>query len=171
MALISFINKNTYDVLDELDDYIYCDYDLRYIIANLNKKGYKTIASCSGHNEVGLLEYIHREPINELDNFLEESKTNLSLHYIGKDNNYFYHKDEKIATHTYIYFQRNYNFKNAPKDFTLEVFEGKSHISKRISFYKDSKNTIRKTDNEIFKELEQNYLDLKEWVDNLEILN
>ena len=29
MSLISFINKNTYEVVDELDDYIYCDYDIR----------------------------------------------------------------------------------------------------------------------------------------------
>lgn len=171
MALISFINKSTYDVIDELDDYIYCDYDLRYIIATLNKKGYETVYSCSGHNEVGLLEYTHREPISELEDFLKESKTNLSLHYIDKDDNYFYHKDEKVYTYTYIYFKDNYKFKNAPKDFTLEVLEDKSYISKKVTFYKDSRNTIRKTDNDIFKELEQNYLDLKEWVDDLEYIN
>ncbi len=55
MALISFINKKTFEITDELEDYIYCDYELRYIIRELNRKGYKTSFSCAGHNQVGLL--------------------------------------------------------------------------------------------------------------------
>jgi hypothetical protein len=82
MSLISFINKKTYEVVDELEDFIYCDYDLRYIIAELNKKGYKTLFSCSGHFDVGLLDYTHKEPIEDLEDFLEQAKEDSSLHII-----------------------------------------------------------------------------------------
>lgn len=171
MALISFINKKTYEIVDELDDYIYCDYDLRYIIAELNRKGYKTSFSCSGHIEVGLLDYEHREPIEELDEFLEKSKTNSSLHLIRKDDQYFYHKDEKVSTYTYIYFDNNYEFKSIPKGFTLELNECKSNLVKEISFYKDDDYQIRKTDKEISNELNETYDDLKRWVDSLDSVN
>lgn len=52
MSLIAFINKNTFEVKDELDEYIYSDYEIRNVIACLNRKGYKTSYSYAGHNEV-----------------------------------------------------------------------------------------------------------------------
>ena len=168
MSLISFINKNTYEVVDELDDYIYCDYDIRYIISELNRKGYRTLFSCSGHLDVGLLDYTHKEPIEELEDFLEEAKVDSSLHIIKKDDKYFYHKDEKTYTCTYISFDKVYDFNVLPKDFVVEVVDNKTNIYKKIFFYKDSKNTNRKSDQEILSELNQNYEDLKEWVRLLE---
>ena len=168
MSLISFINKNTYEVVDELDDYIYCDYDIRYIISELNRKGYRTLFSCSGHLDVGLLDYTHKEPIEELEEFLEEAKVDSSLHIIKKDDKYFYHKDEKTYTCTYISFDKVYDFNVLPKDFVVEVVDNKTNIYKKIFFYKDSKNTNRKSDQEILSELNQNYEDLKEWVRLLE---
>lgn len=171
MALISFINKKTYEITDELEDYIYCDYELRYIISELNKKGYKTSFSCAGHNQVGLLEYLHKSPIDELNEYLEACKTDASLHFISKDEEYFYHKDERVCAYTYISFDDDYKFKTVPKDFVLELFNDNSYISKKIQFYKDDANTIRKTDKEIFDELEQTHNDLKKWVDELENRN
>ena len=168
MSLISFINKNTYEVVDELDDYIYCDYDIRYIISELNRKGYRTLFSCSGHLDVGLLDYTHKEPLEELEDFLEETKVDSSLHIIKKDDKYFYHKDEKTYTCTYISFDKVYDFNVLPKDFVVEVVDNKTNIYKKIFFYKDSKNTNRKSDQEILSELNQNYEDLKEWVRLLE---
>ena len=167
MSLISFINKKTYEVVDELEDFIYCDYDLRYIIAELNKKGYKTLFSCSGHLDVGLLDYTHKEPIEDLEDFLEQAKEDSSLHIIKKDDKYFYHKDEKTYTCTYITFDRVYDFNVLPKDFIVEVVDNKTSIYKKVFFYNDSKNTDRKSDKQISSELNQNYENLKDWVNKL----
>ena len=96
MPLIAFVNKKTFEVKDELEEYIYCDYEIRNVIACLNKKGYMTNYSCAGHNEVGLLWPLHKENISNLEDYLKESKTDKSLHFIKKDKNCFYHKDEKV---------------------------------------------------------------------------
>lgn len=171
MALISFINKKTYEITDELEDYIYCDYELRYIIRELNRKGYKTSFSCAGHNQIGLLLDLHKSPIGEINEYLEACKTDSSLHFISKDAEYFYHKYERVCAYTYIWFDDDYKFNKVPKDFAVEIVDGKSYISKKIQYYKDEANTIRKTDKEIFDELEQTHNDLKKWVDELENIN
>ena len=170
MSLIAFIDKKTFEVKDELEEYIYCDYEIRNVIACLNKKGYKTNYSCAGHNEVGLLWTIHKEDINDLEEYLEESKKDKALHFIKKDNNYFYHKDEKVSTYTYISFNDDYKFKTFPNDFTYELINGKSYLSKEINFYKDNNHTIRKTDHEIYKELELSITELEKWVNELPLI-
>ena len=60
MALISFINKKTFEIKDELEEYIYCDFEISKIISELNKKGFKTLYSCAGHNEIGLMWPTHK---------------------------------------------------------------------------------------------------------------
>ena len=167
MSLIAFINKKTFEIKDELEEYIYCDYEIRNVIAILNKKGYRTNYSCAGHNEVGLFWPIHKEDINYLEDYLEESKTDKDLHFVKKDSNYFYHKDEKVATYTYISFVDDYKFKVYPNDFIYELIEEKSYLSKRIDFYKDNNHTIRKTDSEIYNELESTIVELEKWAKEL----
>jgi len=167
MSLISFINKNTFEVKDELEEYIYCDYEIRNVIALLNKKGYKTNYSCAGHNEVGMLWPLHKEDINNLKDYLEEAKTDKALHFIKKDNTYFYHKDEKVFTYTYISFNDDYKFESYPNDFMYELINGKSYLSKKTDFYKDKNHTIRKKDSEIYKELELIIVELENWVKEL----
>ena len=163
MSLVAFINKNTFEVKDELEEYIYCDYEIRNVIACLNQKGYKTSYSCAGHNEVGLFRPLHKEDISNLEEFLEESKTDKALHFLKKDSNYFYHKDEKVATYTYISFIDDYKFKIYPDGFTYELINGKSYLSKKIDFYKDNNHINRKTDPEIYKELELTVVELEKW--------
>ena len=84
MSLIVFINKNTFEVKDELDEY------------------------------------------------LEEWKTDKALHFLKKDNNYFYHKDEKVAIYTYILFADAYKFEIYPDGFTYELMNGKSYLLKKL---------------------------------------
>lgn len=167
MSLIAFINKNTFEVKDELNEYIYCDYEIRNIIALLNKKGYKTNYSCAGHNEVGLFWPTHKEELDKLDDYLKKAENDNALHFIKKDGRYFYHKDEKIATYAYISFDEDYKFKKIPNNFTNEIFNGSSYLSKKIEFYKDENHTIRKTDKEIYSELEEMHKDLEKWVEEL----
>ena len=167
MSLNAFINKKTFEIKDELEDYICCDYELRNVIAILNKKGYKTSYSCAGHNEVGIFWPLHKEDINYLEEYLEDAKTDKALHFVKKDSNYFYHKDEKVATFTYISFADNYNFTKIPNSFTYELIDGKSYLSKKIEFYKDANHTIIKDDFEINKELTLTITELEEWSENL----
>lgn len=171
MSLIAFINKNTFEVKDELDEYIYCDYEIRNVIAVLNKKGYKTSYSCAGHNELGLMWPLHKENIDKLEEYLKESQNDKTMHFIKKEKEYFYHKDEKVSTYPYISFQHNYDFQNYPNDFTYELVDGKSYLSKTIDFYKDKYHTIRKSDSEIYSELEQTHKDLEKWANDLPVMS
>jgi len=167
MSFIAFINKNTFEIEEELEDYIYCDYEIRNVIATLNKKGYKTSYSCAGHNEVGAMWPLQKENINKLDEYLNEAKTDKALHFMEKDEEYFYHKDEKVSTYLYISFQNDYNFQNLPICFTYELIDNKSYLSKKIEFYKDENHTLRKSDKEIYRELEQAHRDLEQWAQEL----
>lgn len=169
MPLIAFINKNNYEVKDELEDYIYCDYEIRNVIANLNKKGYKTNYSCAGHNEVGIFWPTHKEDIYNLEEYLRAEKADNALHFIKKEDKYFYHKDEKTSTYIYIAFADQYEFKTYPKGFIYEIYEGKSYLSKKINFYKDRNHLNRKNDEEIFEELNESHNILEEWVNKLPI--
>jgi hypothetical protein len=47
------------------------------------------------------------------------------------------------------------------------VVDNKTSIYKKVFFYNNSKNTDRKSDKQISSELNQNYEDLKEWVNKL----
>ena len=105
---------------------------------------------------------MHKSPIGELNEYLEACKTDASLHFVSKDEEYFYHKDERVFAYTYIWFDDDYRFNNVPKDFVLELLDVKSYISKKIQYYKDEDNIIRKTDKEIFDEWEIIYNNLKE---------
>ena len=167
MSLIAFINKDNFEIKDELEDYIYCDYEIKNVIANLNKKGYITNYSCAGHNEVGMFWPTHKEDICNLEEYLQDAKTDNALHFIKKDEKYFYHKDEKIATYIYISFTDKYEFKSYPKGFIYEIYEGKSYISKTIDFYKDVKHLNRKNDNDIYKELDDAHSALEKWANEL----
>ena len=167
MALISFINKENFEVKDELENYIYCDYDIRNIIAKLNKKGFETKFSCAGHNEVGLLWPVHKLPIDNLEEYLKDAKVDKSLHFIGKNKDYFYHKDEKVFTCIYISFAKDYQFSTLPEGYNYELVNGKSYISKIIDFYLDKEHTKVKSDIQIDEELTTARNQLEAWVDSL----
>ena len=171
MSFIAFINKKNFEVYDELDEYIYCDYEIRNIISTLNKKGYKTRYSCAGHNDVGMMWPLHKENIEKLEEYLNEAERDKTLHFIKRDEQHFYHKDEKTSTYPYISFCDNYKFKSHPNDFTYELIDGKSYLSKKIDFYKDNNHTTRKTDTEIYNELAQTHKDLEKWSNELPTIN
>lgn len=167
MALISFINKKTFEIKDELEEYIYCDFEISKVISELNKKGFKTLYSCAGHNEIGLMWPTHKLPISEYESYKERSKIDKSLHLVKKEKEYFYHKDEKTSTWIYISFSENYNFHSIPLGFEYELVNGNSYISKKIDFYLDDAHTIRKSDSQIDEELFLSRCELEKWVRTL----
>ena len=166
-ALIYFINKKTFEIKDELEEYIYCDFEISKIISELNKKGFKTLYSCAGHNEIGLMWPTHKLPISEYESYKERSKIDKSLHLVKKEKEYFYHKDEKTSTWIYISFSKNYNFHSIPLGFEYQLVNGNSYISKKIDFYFDDAHTIRKSDSQIDEELFLSRCELEKWVKTL----
>ena len=106
--------------------------------------------------------------MQDIEDFIMES---LQMIYLKeKDKEYFYHKDEKTATYPYIFFHYDYNFQKYPSNFKYELIENKSYLSKKIEFYKDENHTIRKTDVEIYTELDQAHKDLEKLVNELPII-
>lgn len=47
-----FIDKETFEVYEEHPKVFSCDPKLGHIVSQLNKLGYKTLASCEGHYEI-----------------------------------------------------------------------------------------------------------------------
>lgn len=114
MSLIAFINKNSFEIKNELDEYIYCDYEIRNVIATLNKKGYKTNYSCAGHNELGLMWPLHKENIDKLEEYLRKSKNDKTLHFIKKEKNIFIIKTKKYQHILIFHFNKTIIFKSIP---------------------------------------------------------
>lgn len=114
MSLIASINKNSFEIKDELDEYIYCDYEIRNVIATLNKKGYKTNYSCAGHNELGLMWPLHKENIDKLEEYLRKSKNDKTLHFIKKEKNIFIIKMKKYQHILIFHFNKTIIFKSIP---------------------------------------------------------
>lgn len=172
---MSYINLRNFEVTDKVDEYIDCDFEIAKIIALLNEKGYKTRYSCAGHNQNGFLEKTIKEPISCYDEFMKIYGDYKTIHITKIDDDYFYHKDDVVGTHTYILFDENYDFKSIPNGFCLELFEditGKSSVSihKRCDFFLDEKQGIRKEDEDIDNELADTWKSLYEWVLGLDYI-
>lgn len=56
-----FINLETYEITENPENYIYADKDIVETIAVLNKKGYKTTSSCSGHANLKVIQWIEKK--------------------------------------------------------------------------------------------------------------
>ena len=133
----SIIDRNTFEVYANAEDYpnaFICDKPLAPTISLLNRKGYKTIASCSGH------------------------------YYVN------YQTDK---AHTYILFDKVYEFKSLPEKFTKEV-SSDNDDHKRISIdyvydrYKlENNESVLKKEYELITEIENICQKLYEWVESL----
>lgn len=133
----SIIDRNTFTVYEHAEDYpeaFICDKPIAKAVALLNKKGYKTVASCSGH------------------------------YYVN------YSTDK---AHTYILFDKVYEFKNLPDGFNEEVSKNtlgidRTSIDYEFSRYKKENNTsVLKSEYEFITEVENISQKLTNWVENL----
>ena len=67
----SIIDKESFEVCTNAEDHpkvFVCDKLIAPTVALLNKKGYKTFASCSGHYKIEFYEYLN-EDIKNLDEY------------------------------------------------------------------------------------------------------
>jgi len=159
-----YINIETFEILSSPVNYIPCDKEIADVVAILNSKGYKTIASCAGHNRIQYGESFELS-IDEFDSYNEAEKKLFKV--IRQDDKKIIVKPEMYGESTYISFARYYEFQNIPEEFTYEKNKnGTTTLRKEINFY-DSFST-RKDDSAIDEELKRGWEELKKWALSLE---
>ena len=158
-----YIDSRTFDIIEN-PTFFEVDCEIAEAISILNKKGYITTFSCSGHNKSGDLTETIKEPIELYEKWIERYGNDKNAHLIGRDNNYFYHKDEQEATNTYITFKEKYDFDFIPDGFEYSDYFEKYTISKMCLFFENGK---RRLDNDIDEELKYNQQILLNWAKKL----
>lgn len=162
----SIIDKESFEVWVHAENHpkvFVCDKLIAPVVAQLNKKGYKTIASCSGHYKIEFYEYFD-EPIDNLKNF--ERNKRVIIKKINNDT--FDYWKEVDSTSIYILFANKYDFHCIPSDFVLENDE-RTYIGCNISFY-DENGSHRKM-KDVMNEIEDKCNSLYEWVNTLPNIN
>lgn len=167
------------DKIVEIDD------DIAEAILELNRKGYKTYACCSGHSNIELYQNI--APLEEKEELIK------SGHIVFYEDDMVYTAYPSISTHCYIKFDDAYNFKNIPNGFIYETKEEayNRHIEylKKHPEYKEAdkdivfgdsisrgiyfldENDKRKSKEIIEKEIKEANEDLLKWVKELKTIN
>ena len=165
----SIIDKETFEVCTHAEDHpnvFICDKPIAPVISILNKKGYKTFASCSGHYRIEFYEYFDEE-ISKLKEYKNDERIIIKK---IKDNNFDYW-EEVDKTLLYILFDDKYEFDNIPSEFKLTINNGLDYpracIECEISFY-DENNQHRKMIS-VLKEIDNKCEILKRWVEELPI--
>ena len=165
----SIIDRQTFDVYLHAEDYpkaFICDKLLSKVIALLNKKGYKTFASCSGHYQISFYEYFDID-IKELPEY--ENDSHVILKNIRKNN--FDCWVEKENTVTYILFSEKYDFDNYPEGFEIKNMpdiltqKDRTVFEKNVKYYKN--NDIRRTRKDVEEEIDKNCETLLKWAEKL----
>lgn len=165
----SVIDKDTFEVCIHAEDHprvFVCDKMIAPVIALLNKKGYKTFASCSGHYKIEFYEYFD-EDISKLEEYQKDERIIIKK---IKDNSFDYWK-EIDKTLLYILFSEEYKFENLPSEFKLTINNGLDYprtcIECEISYY-DSNNEHRKMI-DVLNEIANKCKLLNEWAKKLPI--
>lgn len=165
MDNFSIIDRNNYEVYKHEEDCplgFICDKLIAPVVAELNKKGYETFASCSGHYKNEFYEWFN-EDISELEECKKDDK--VIIKEVRDDSfDYWTIVDKTI---TYILFNKHYSFDNLPESFDYYVSDDDDRTCIRaiISYYDEHNN--RKKRNVVEQEIENNCNKLNEWVKQL----
>ena len=156
----SIIDRKTFEVCkdaEEHKDVFICDKEIANVVALLNKKNYKTIASCSGHYKIEYYEFL-KEDISNLEEYKNNNRI-IIKEVREKDFDYW---EEIDKTHMYILFDKIYEFNNLPEGFTIDNSSDKTYIEHIISFYDE--NNKHRTIKDVTREIENKSKELEEWV-------
>ena len=167
----SIIDKKTFEVCTHAEDHpnvFVCDKPIAPVISILNKKGYKTFASCSGHYRIEFFEHFD-EDIDKLEEYQNDERIIIKK---IKDKTFDYW-EEVDKTLLYILFDDKYKFKDLPQEFKLTINNGKYYprtcIECEISFYDKNNNHRKMID--VLNEIDDKCKILKEWAEKLPIKN
>ena len=158
----SIIDKNTFNICKHAEDHndvFICDKEIAEAISLLNKKGYITYASCSGHYKIEFYEWFD-EDINKLEEF--KNNPRIIIRKIKEKS--FDYWSEVDKTQTYILFKKQYHFTNLPEGFIEETSDDRTSISCPIYFYDKSGKKKRDI---VEKEIKEKCNILKKWVEQL----
>ena len=165
----SIIDKTTFEVCTHAEDHpdvFVCDKPIAPVISLLNKKGYKTFASYSGHYKIEFYEYFDED----INNLKEYQNDEIIIIKKVKDNSFDYWQ-EVDKTLLYILFDDNYEFDNLPKDFKLTTNNGRDYsrtcIECEISYYDESNQHKKMID--VLNEIDNKCEILREWAEKLPI--
>ena len=160
----SLIDRNTFKVYKHAEDcpeMFICDKMIAPAIAVLNKKGYKTFASCSGHYEITFYEYYDVD-INLLDEI--KNNNNVIIKEVREDS--FDYWKEKEFTVMYVLLDNNYIFVDIPEGFEVtKMDDNRTQLEYIINYY--DKNGKRRKRIDIENEIEKYSNILKEWANKL----
>ncbi len=163
----SIIDRDTFEVTIHAEDHpkvFVCDKLIAQVIALLNKKGYKTVASCSGHYRIEFYEYLD-EDIKYLDEYMHDDKIIIKK-IKEKTFDYFQEIDR---THMYILFDRDYHFPTLPDDFTIIKSADRIMLDYTIYYYDENHN--HKSISMVMREIENKCKLLEKWATNLPDIN
>lgn len=165
----SIIDKKTFEVCTYAEDHpdvFVCDKAIAPVISILNKKGYKTFASCSGHYGIEFNECFD-ESIDKLKEYQQNER--IIIKKIKESS--FDYWEEIDETLLYILFTEKYKFNNLPKDFKISINDGLDYprtcIECEISFY--NKNNEHRKMIDVLKEIDDKCKTLKEWANKLPV--
>ena len=89
-----YIDSKTFDIIEN-PDFFKVDYDIAETISVLNKKGYRTIFSCSGHNRNGFLSHTIKDPIQYYEGWIKKHDGNSNAHIVDKDDHDEFYKEKQ----------------------------------------------------------------------------
>lgn len=162
-----YISVKTFEIdndIFEVDDAI------AETISILNKKGYHTTYSCSGHSEPQFqsIAYI---PVKTIESFIE----------MNKDSKYYILGQQKVGnqdvyvivtgfdyTEVYISFDKEYEFSSLPHNFEYSTLGNHSSLSQMFDLFDENGNLL--SEDEISDKLKQANEDLLNWAKSLEQL-
>lgn len=148
-----YINYDNFEINNE---YFEVDDLIAESISLLNKKGYKTLFSCSGHVKNPNLYEKYRYRKDEFEP-MESSE----YYIIKEDSEYIETLEPYSFTSCYIMFDKEYHFENLPDGFSLY----ENNVIDRIIYFYENKNK-RKSD-DIQKEIEHVNQILLNWIKEL----
>lgn len=152
-----YIDIKTFDIVNNVFE---IDEDIAESISLLNKKGYYTRYSCSGHVKDSRMYEMYRVKKSEK---LDDK----DLGFIVK-----YNKDDyeilmpNRYTSIYVMFDKKYEFDNLPDGFYI-LDDEVTTIYKDIMYYE---NNIKKKSNDIQSEIDKSNYELLEWVKTLPMI-
>lgn len=154
---LCFLNNENFE---NIENVIQVDKEICETIKVLNKKGYTTLASCAGHNN--LSKYLRQEcDIDLLEDLAKKEDYKHSI-VVDKTDKSFGLVTPVSLTQIYILFDKEYKFISLPETF---IYKNKVLESEIFYFDKDKKISSE----ELEKEIERRNNLLIKWANDLPI--
>ena len=169
-----YIDLDNYRISSSAISNIHCDREIAEVIMELNKKGYKTIASCAGHNRSGSVGR-YFIPEKDYDEWIETFGEHPSIVRVEKyDDEHFVCLSKETMTTTYVAFEENYEFESLPEGFKKTELDSGITLNCKTYYYEDDEEETwqkMKTQKQIDSEIKDAQARLLAWAKDLKPVN